>query len=256
MVLEYHYLTQKEAQELDNELMSDTIGYKLEQLMEIAGLSCAICIHHCYPHLFCQYSDGYSNQFSSSQTISSQIMVICGPGNNGGDGLVIARYLKLFGGNPIVIYPKKGNHPLYDNLVTLLKSLSIPIIPTIEEINPIPALIIDSIFGFSFSGDYIKSPFNSIIDYMKKCSNISAIPIVSIDIPSGWNVDNIYSENDTLLYPDIIISLTAPKVCTLSFKGKHYIAGRFVPPFLATKYNIDYINKIYLNNNNELFTLL
>ncbi len=45
-------------------------------------------------------------------------------------------------------------------------------------------LVIDAIFGFSFKGD-IREPFFTAITSIK----MSGVPIVSIDVPSGWNVD-------------------------------------------------------------------
>lgn len=42
------------------------------------------------------------------------------------------------------------------------------------------------------------------------------------------------------LEPTLLISLTAPKLCAKHFKGPyHYLGGRFVPPGLKTKYNLD-----------------
>lgn len=61
----------------------------------------------------------------------------------------------------------------------------------------------------------------------------------SIDIPSGWNVE--YGPEDySALAPELLISLTAPKMCAKKFLGKyHYLGGRFVPPALREKYQLD-----------------
>ena len=64
----------KAAAELDVELMSPDVGaYKLEQLMELAGLSVASAFSKCY------------------EDKRDPVVIFCGPGNNGGDGLVAAR---------------------------------------------------------------------------------------------------------------------------------------------------------------------
>jgi len=87
----------------------------------------------------------------------SRVLVICGPGNNGGDGLVAARHLCHFGYKPIVCYPKRTPKSLYTGLVSQLESLSVPFV-SIEDL-PFDFssdfdLIIDAIFGFSFHGEF------------------------------------------------------------------------------------------------------
>ena len=64
------------------------------------------------------------------------------------------------------------------------------------------------------------------------------MPIVSVDIPSGWDVERGDIHNIGLM-PDTLISLTAPKKCAMLFKGrKHYLGGRFVPRAMQTERNI------------------
>ena len=64
--------------------------------------------------------------------------------------------------------------------------------------------ILDGIFGFSFQGE-IRSPFDTIINKI----GAGDVPIVSIDVPSGWNVDE--GNINATFTPEMVISLTAPK---------------------------------------------
>lgn len=73
------------------------LGFSIDQLMELAGLSVACSFLRAFP-----LKDGNRN-----------VLVVCGPGNNGGDGLVAARHLAHFGYNPSVWYPKPTNKDLY-----------------------------------------------------------------------------------------------------------------------------------------------
>ena len=66
------YLNAADAAALDAELMS-TPGYSLEQLMELAGLAVAEAVYQAIP---------------PSVEKKRKILLVCGPGNNGGDGLV------------------------------------------------------------------------------------------------------------------------------------------------------------------------
>ena len=76
------YLNAKDAYALDQELMS-TPGFSLEQLMELAGLSVAEAVYAIDPPL------------TLNEDKKKKVLLVCGPGNNGGDGLVAARYLVM-----------------------------------------------------------------------------------------------------------------------------------------------------------------
>lgn len=73
------YLNQTEAQNIDQELFNE-YAFSVDQLMELAGLSVAVALAKTYP----------------KQEGSVKILICSGPGNNGGDGLVAARHLKMF----------------------------------------------------------------------------------------------------------------------------------------------------------------
>uniref|UniRef100_G3ND64 NAD(P)H-hydrate epimerase n=1 Tax=Gasterosteus aculeatus TaxID=69293 RepID=G3ND64_GASAC len=215
------YLGQEEAQHIDEELFSE-YGFSVDQLMELAGLSCATAIARAYP-------------ITSLVKARPSLLVICGPGNNGGDGLVCARHLKLFGYEPTILYPKRPNKPLFQGLTTQCQKMEIPFLTEMPEaavIDEAYNLVIDAIFGFSFKGE-VREPFGSILDLLKKMT----VPVASIDIPSGWDVEQGSADG---LQPDMLISLTAPKKSARFFRGRyHFLGGRFVPPGLERKYQLN-----------------
>ncbi|XP_010675447.1 pyridoxine/pyridoxamine 5'-phosphate oxidase 1, chloroplastic isoform X2 [Beta vulgaris subsp. vulgaris] len=221
------YLSQREAAEVDDTLMGP-LGFSVDQLMELAGLSVACAI---------------AEVFKSSEY--KRVLAICGPGNNGGDGLVAARHLYHFGYELSICYPKRTPKPLYSGLVTQLESLSVPFL-SVEDL-PIDLsdnfdIIIDAIFGFSFHGTP-RPPFDALIQRLVSCQNhhhtgLKSTVIASIDIPSGWHVE----EGDVTgegINPDMLVSLTAPKLCAKKFGGPHhFMGGRFVPPAILEKYKL------------------
>ncbi|XP_046407829.1 NAD(P)H-hydrate epimerase [Ischnura elegans] len=213
------YLGQEEAINIDQELFHE-YRFSVDQLMELAGLSCALAISKCYT-----VKEG-----------NESVLVCCGPGNNGGDGLVCARHLKHFGYCPAIFYPKPTPKPLYENLTIQCKTLDIPFLdhlPNQEDLKSNYALVVDALFGFSFRPP-ARQQFAEILSVLRNVS----VPICSIDIPSGWDVENGPPEDG--LRPDMLISLTAPKKCALHFKGNHhYLGGRFVPPQLESKYELN-----------------
>lgn len=221
------YLNQREAAEVD-EILMGPLGFSVDQLMELAGLSIATSIAEVYK----------SSEYK-------RVLAICGPGNNGGDGLVAARHLHHFGYKPFVCYPKRTPKPLYDGLVTQLESLSIPFL-SVEDL-PVDLsndfdVLVDAMFGFSFHGTP-RPPFDDLIrrliqlrthDQMHQKTPV----IVSIDIPSGWHVEDGDINGDGIR-PDMLVSLTAPKLCTKKFYGPHhFLGGRFVPPSIVDKFKL------------------
>ncbi|KAI1724681.1 NAD(P)H-hydrate epimerase [Ditylenchus destructor] len=209
------YLNQSEATAIDQELFNE-YGFSVDQLMELAGLSCAQAIHSLYD--------------------KGSVLVIAGPGNNGGDGLVCARHLKLFGFNPSILYPKPSKNDLMNRLVKQTTLMDIPYIESLPKVLNY-SLIVDAIFGFSFKPP-IREPFGDILKAISK----SPIPIISIDIPSGWDVEDGPSADESVptMKPDALVSLTAPKLCAKHFQGRaHFLGGRFVPPSLEGKYKLN-----------------
>lgn len=210
------------AAQLDAKLMGPVIGYTLDQLVELAGLAVATAV-------------------SPSISENQKTLVIAGPGNNGADALVAARHLKLFGHQVEVYYPKQGKTPLYGNLVKQLASMDIKFVNDLPEIST-QLVIIDGIFGFSFHGE-LRPPFDSIVSRIIQLQSKGSI-VYSIDIPSGWDVNEGPSESYYFM-PNGLISLTAPKPCARFIKGKHWLGGRFLPQSIIDEFNLNDIMTLY-----------
>ncbi|KAL5020007.1 hypothetical protein ScPMuIL_002899 [Solemya velum] len=215
------FLGQEESQSIDQELFTE-YAFSVDQLMELAGYSSAVAIARCYP-------------LEKMTRDNAAILVCCGPGNNGGDGLVCARHLKLFGYRPSIFYPKRSNKPLFQNLMLQCERMDMPFLSFFPSepqlINESYNIVVDALFGFSFKGP-ARPEFASVIDKLKRID----IPICSIDVPSGWDIEDGDPDG---LSPDFLISLTAPKLCAKHFKGRfHFLGGRFVPRTLEQKYEL------------------
>lgn len=66
--------------------------------------------------------------------------------------------------------------------------------------------------------------------------NPPLMPIFSSLFSSGWDVEEPSQDG---INPDVLISLTAPKKCAMSFSGKHFLAGRFLPYDIQKKYELN-----------------
>jgi len=208
----------KAAAALDEELMS-TGRFSIDQLMELAGLSVAQAMYTLSP-----------------PSKSPNLLIACGPGNNGGDGLVAARHLHHFGYRPSVYYPKQSKKDIYERLRAQLEQLKVPFVDDFHGAMSKSDWIIDAIFGFSFSGG-VREPFPSII----KALASSNIPVLAVDAPSSWNIDEGPPKDGPGegYNPAALISLTAPKPLVKWFEGRHFVGGRFVSEEIAKKYGFD-----------------
>jgi NAD(P)H-hydrate epimerase len=195
-------LDAKAAKSIDEDLMSPDNGFSLDQLMELAGLSVASAALEVMSH--------HGRQ-------GRRVLVLCGPGNNGGDGLVAARHLSHFGYNPEIYFPNK--RPNFSGLITQCEKLNIPTLSTLPSFDDYD-LVIDAIFGFSFKGP-VRTEYQPAIVAMAA----SNAPVLAVDIPSGWDVErgDVF---ETGFRPAAVVSLTAPKMCLSDYTGLHYVGGR------------------------------
>lgn len=119
------------------------------------------------------------------------IAILCGPGNNGGDGYVVARHLATAGEKVGVfsgesVSKLKGDAKINADRVT---KCGIPILETVEGTQPVDLsgyhVIIDALFGTGFHG-----AIDGIAARLIRAANASGAPIIAIDTPSGLDNDS------------------------------------------------------------------
>lgn len=169
-------LNSKEMKNMDTQTIKE-LGIPSRILMETAGAHCAeAIIHNCQQHL------------------DMNTLILCGSGNNGGDGYVIARNLLSFGINVLIMSLANGKMSEETRLNReLCEKLEIPILEVFDDDSAEKALwqltgsislIVDAVFGIGFKGILPKhiSYLFSVLNTLQACK-------VAIDIPSGLCAD-------------------------------------------------------------------
>lgn len=206
------YVNQLEQLEISIEL-TDRYMFTVQQLAELDGLSAATAIYQCY-----------------KDRKRKNVLICCGPGLNGFDGLVCGRHLKMFGFNPHVYCPVPNYRKCVVNMLEQFKYMEIRVLDMLPSTNTMDTeydVIVDAIFGTLFKPPILAGTydFESLINGIAK-TNTS---LCSIDVPSGWHVDN-GPLDENALKPEMLISLPVPKLCALKFTGKYHImGGRYIP---------------------------
>ncbi|OYD16100.1 hypothetical protein CH333_04315 [candidate division WOR-3 bacterium JGI_Cruoil_03_44_89] len=127
--------------------------------------------------------------------VSKMIVVVCGKGNNGGDGFVIARWLIKKGADVCVFLIGKKDDVRGDAHINLniLSGMDIEVREIIDDgtLSPFREslkdayIAVDAIFGTGFKGE-----IGGITAHVINLINEKGIPVVSVDVPSGVDCEN------------------------------------------------------------------
>jgi len=109
------------------------------------------------------------------------ILVVAGPGNNGGDGFVAAAELVAQGRDVSVILMCERDH-LQGDAASAARGWKYPVLPFNPHAIGKPELIIDALFGAGLSRPVEGDPRDMI-----EAINANGAPVLAVDLPSGVN---------------------------------------------------------------------
>ncbi|MBX3454287.1 NAD(P)H-hydrate dehydratase [Ferrovibrio sp.] len=139
-------------------------GIAGEILMEHAGAAVADAVRLNYPH--------------------GRVLVLCGPGNNGGDGFVAARILKAAGW-PVRLVLLGERSALKGDAALMASRWDGPVLLPGEADFSAADVIVDALFGAGLS-----KPIEGKAADLVQAANTSGKPIVAVDLPSGVGGDD------------------------------------------------------------------
>ena len=153
------------------------MGFSRKFMMENAGAAAAKRIEEKYP----------------IDCLKEGILVFAGLGNNGGDGLVIARHLAGYGANVTVFLLGEPDNIRSEecswnwSLLEKMKSVKLLTGGNLEDLNNLEfSVIVDGILGTGIAGE-IREPHASAIEFIN--TQTFASGVVAVDVPSGLNPD-------------------------------------------------------------------
>jgi ADP-dependent NAD(P)H-hydrate dehydratase / NAD(P)H-hydrate epimerase len=205
-------LTAEEMKEIDR-LSTERANIPSLTLMENAGRGVAEFIRARYPDL-----------------AQRHIVVLCGKGNNGGDGFVAARHLLRFGASPDAVLCAAPADVTGDALENMKKWQTLAgelhVIASQEDWDRVVqsfgpgALIVDALLGTGTRGA-IEGPLQMVIHDVNKKRPPRSV-VVAVDVPSGLIADTGEVAGEAMV-ADHTVTFTAPKIGMLMRSAGEYV---------------------------------
>jgi len=205
-------VTMDQMREVDRIMIQD-LHIELKQMMENAGRNLA--------------------RLAFLRFRPSRVVVLAGPGGNGGGGLVAARHLANWGVGISVVLGKEREEmgPVPAHQLDVLDRMSVP---TVAE--PSTAdLVIDALIGYSLRGN----PRGRAADLIEWTGD-QAAPVLSLDTPSGLDVTTGEPGRPSVSAA-ATLTLAAPKTGLLAADsvGDLYLADISVPPAVYDAFGME-----------------
>ena len=171
---------------------SERFGVPSLTLMESAGTAVAA-------HVLAHYA------------AANKVTMICGKGNNGGDGFVVARKLHE-AGKPVQLILLADPAELKGDAAAMYGKLPVKVtmVRSGGELKRALAgdtdLFVDAILGTGF-----KPPVRGLYAEAIEQMNAGGVPVVAVDIPSGAGADAMSAQQGTIARADSMVTFTAPR---------------------------------------------
>ncbi len=208
-------LTRAQMVEVDR-IMTDELGISLLQMMENAGRNLArLALDRYRPH---------------------RITVLAGSGGNGGGGMVAARHLANTGFDVTVVTTR----PVGELAGAARRQAEILDAIGTGTSTGVPAapgdLILDALVGYSLSGA-MRGSTGRLVGWALG----TGVPILSLDVPSGVDVDTGEPPEGPVITADATMTLALPKQGLLGSPhvGDLFVADISVPPAVYERFGLE-----------------
>lgn len=222
-------VTAAEMREMDR-ITIEELGIPGVVLMEIAGRGVAERVASLAPGL-----------------VGWRVAVLCGAGNNGGDGYVAARHLALWGADVQLVLLAPEDRVQGDARVNydVARRLDVPVSFWTEEALPMEAgallaeqdCVVDALLGTGLASE-VRGRYREVIEAL----NAARVLTVAVDIPSGLSADT-GQPLGVAVEADTTVTFACPKLGLAThpgaeFAGEVHVVDIGIPPSLAERVGV------------------
>ena len=160
-------------------------------------------------------SRGIAAIASGMAPAGSPIAIVCGPGNNGGDGFAAARHLSNLGFAPRLHMAidsdslKPGSDPAVN--FGIARAMGLPLRDPLDLGDAV--LVLDAVFGTGLQRE-VRAPFREILETIRDAGR----PVLAVDLPSGLDADT-GEVLGVCVRADVTATMVAPKTGFLRAEG-------------------------------------
>ncbi|WP_041083761.1 bifunctional ADP-dependent NAD(P)H-hydrate dehydratase/NAD(P)H-hydrate epimerase [Thermotoga profunda] len=216
-------VTEQEMRKIDK-ACSEQFGIPPSILMERAGLSVVLAIEQ-----------------ELGDITNSSFLVLCGPGNNGGDGFVVARDLLEYTDYVTTVLVGDEAKLSEESLTNLsrLRAIGADVrklgndvtLNELAELVKSADVVVDALLGVGIKGE-VRDPIAEVM----KLVNLYSRYVVSVDVPSGLETDT-GAILGIAIKADMTVTFGLPKLCHVLYPGRELcgklkVASIGIPRFL------------------------
>jgi NAD(P)H-hydrate epimerase len=204
---------------------AQSLGIPGIRLMESAGTAVAAAVH--------------ALAVDQDRWSKGSVLILCGPGNNGGDGFVAARRLARAGGSVVAVLVAAENRPTtgdaarnWDRLerqerVTRVHAAVARDVAILGQGIEKASVVVDALLGTGVRGA-LREPIRSGVDTILR-ARAAGIPVVAVDTPTAVDLSS-GEPSDPVVRADLTVTFHRPKTGLLTKRGAALAGKVLVAP--------------------------
>jgi NAD(P)H-hydrate epimerase len=205
---------------------AQALGVPEERLMEHAGTAVAAAVK--------------ALAVDTGRWGTGPIVILCGPGNNGGDGYVAARRLALHGARVVVAVVAAHTRPVgptaarnWDRIARDrgIAKVHAPVARDVavfgQGIEKSAAVVIDALLGTGVRGA-LRDPIRSAVELIER-ARAAGIPVVAVDTPTAVDLSS-GEPSDPAVRADLTVTVHRPKTGLATRRGAAHAGKVLVAP--------------------------